>query len=1019
MADIIIDLAGRGGLADGYAGDSHETTPQVNLITNVQEGQLASGFYNPEIKIGYLHPGASPSASLSFGSTPSTEFATATYDKTNNLVFAASRDTKLFIGDGLADASFALKRELGTGAVFNDLEVYEKNTETSLYYTYTSSSVTIANSLSSSSGLYDWLALGVSIAPYSTDRPVVLSKEQYVGSGTFTEEVTVPAGYSNTYILIFLESEFTGWFPSAYIKPLPSGSQTQIIRYHKYDDVPAGDAARCIEFYKEAAAAGTYEIEIRGGATETRIFVLVVSNLVDGVGAGAVTSELFSGLTPTAITRIDAGTSSKNLNLTFITSYQPAHAISSTTDGGSYDATAQTGNNGTSVKFDGSGTKMFVLGRVSGNATTGVIHKYNLTTPWDISTGVSYANDSLLVTAYNPTPMTPFFIDSGLKHIFTFWSTTINHWKTETPGDISAASYIEQATITHPLLDYIIGSTINSTGTKIYAFGNLYYHGLCLLEYDLATAWDLSTMAFVQFVEVPNWYAPGAGPLGFKDLVLGRNDTILYGFDQSYETGVYAFRFDPLYPGDISKLDVEIRSELYLAGSSPAQSGGFISFEDSSLFYRTASDSIIRKRNFPLKDVAAIGSEQQTFMERQSTSRHNKLILNYGGRDLECGVADIPGFFEADDNWLSEVQGLNQLVSSDYNFLRKADNGFLYLFAGNRVHRIDGGVTGGSNATLTKDVLKFPDYFTITDAVDYRSQMYLAVHHYPVTTSVVGANNFAGTCGIVVWGRSSVQLGGIDWIELPGIREIKKIYKSPDGMLKLITVGDNGITELRRFGYNDSGGVVFPIIKKMGRNAFPQYPDGLTTAGDKVVWLANDATLYQERENAVTKISTVKSGGTVAAGAVVYGSATSAQDVKVFYKDGSTVAGRRIEPWGYPPVQQGDVYTGVYFIPITSKVLRVRIYNAPLAVSGTDVIATVKLYFNQSTSATMPNGMTKSITQNEAKRGYVDFNISKPYIHAIQLEVEWATDVEPDELYLPSVAVINTEETDTKTPDNG
>ena len=68
----------------------------------------------------------------------------------------------------------------------------------------------------------------------------------------------------------------------------------------------------------------------------------------------------------------------------------------------------------------------------------------------------------------------------------------------------------------------------------------------------------------------------------------------------------------------------------------------------------------------------------------------------------------------------------------------------------------------------------------------------------------------------------------------------------------------------------------------------------------------------------------------------------------------------------------------------------------------------------------MPDGITKSITLDEARRGYVDLNINKPYIHAIQLEVEWATGISLGaDTYLPSIAIITHENTSTKSPDNG
>jgi hypothetical protein len=63
--------------------------------------------------------------------------------------------------------------------------------------------------------------------------------------------------------------------------------------------------------------------------------------------------------------------------------------------------------------------------------------------------------------------------------------------------------------------------------------------------------------------------------------------------------------------------------------------------------------------------------------------------------------------------------------------------------------------------------------------------------------------------------------------------------------------------------------------------------------------------------------------------------------------------------------------------------------------------------------------MTKSITKDEAKRGYVDFKINSHNVHAIQIEVEWNTSVAyGTDVYLPSFAVLEHDTTETRTPDN-
>jgi hypothetical protein len=371
--------------------------------------------------------------------------------------------------------------------------------------------------------------------------------------------------------------------------------------------------------------------------------------------------------------------------------------------------------------------------------------------------------------------------------------------------------------------------------------------------------------------------------------------------------------------------------------------------------------------------------------------------------------------------------------------MRTADNGFGYIFSDNHVHKMDCGATGGDTGTVTKDVLLFPETFSITDAIDYRSNLYVAVHQYRVSVTDTSLNTYSGKCGLYVWDRISSKLSAAAFIELPGSREIKKIFASPDGELRLLTISDSGLTELRQFGYNDSGGVVFPVIKTLGIGAYPQYPDGLAVAGDKTIWLANDGKLYSNKKTTVTQLYQAKAPGTTTAtlesnivsGVVFYGNGdetgssgyrSNKQAITYSYNDDSTYVVEKIYPFdlktgadGSQTPHQGDVYTRVVYIPMMSIVRNIRVYSAPCTGSGSEVIATVKVYFNQSSTA----GITKSITKDEAKRGYTDFKINKPYLHAVQLEFEWAAGTPiGSEMYLPSTAVISYDKTNTSSPDS-
>ena len=172
--------------------------------------------------------------------------------------------------------------------------------------------------------------------------------------------------------------------------------------------------------------------------------------------------------------------------------------------------------------FGDSGTKMYVMG-----ATNDRVYQYNLTTAWDVSTA-SYSNNSLLVTSQDATPTGLFFGDSGTKlYVVGTTTDTVYQYTLSTAWDISTASYA--------LLSFVVATQetapralfFKPDGTKMFVIG---ITGDDVNEYDLSTAWNVSTASFVR-VSAAVGEATPAG-LWFKDdgtkmYVTGQtNDTV-------------------------------------------------------------------------------------------------------------------------------------------------------------------------------------------------------------------------------------------------------------------------------------------------------------------------------------------------------------------------------------------------------------------------------------------------------------------------------------------------------------
>jgi hypothetical protein len=150
--------------------------------------------------------------------------------------------------------------------------------------------------------------------------------------------------------------------------------------------------------------------------------------------------------------------------------------------------------------FKTDGTKMYVAGD-RGND----INEYNLSTAWDISTA-SY-NQNL--AAGDASPGGLYFRSDGLKmYMMGNSARVVREWTLSTAWDISTATYIQNFSVssqdTNPR-----GLHFNSDGTKMYGCG--LGSGRTVYQYNLSTAWDISTASYSQNISVDGIEAEAQG----------------------------------------------------------------------------------------------------------------------------------------------------------------------------------------------------------------------------------------------------------------------------------------------------------------------------------------------------------------------------------------------------------------------------------------------------------------------------------------------------------------------------
>ena len=193
----------------------------------------------------------------------------------------------------------------------------------------------------------------------------------------------------------------------------------------------------------------------------------------------------------------------------------------------------------TGLFFKPDGLKMYVIGS-SGDD----VNEYNLSTAWDISTA-SYSQ-LFYVGTQDTTPNGVFFKPDGLKmYVVGYTGRDINEYNLSTAWDISTASYSQLFSVaaqeTRPS-----GVFFKPDGLKMYVIGNTNDN---VNEYNLSTAWDISTASYSQLFYVGTQEATPQGfffkPDGLKMYVIGsiRNNVFSYDLSTAWDISTASFTY--------------------------------------------------------------------------------------------------------------------------------------------------------------------------------------------------------------------------------------------------------------------------------------------------------------------------------------------------------------------------------------------------------------------------------------------------------------------------------------------
>jgi DNA-binding beta-propeller fold protein YncE len=145
------------------------------------------------------------------------------------------------------------------------------------------------------------------------------------------------------------------------------------------------------------------------------------------------------------------------------------------------------------VVFGDDGAKMYVLG-----ATSDSVHQYDLTVKWDLSTARFVQSFSVSSQEISPEGLA-FKADGTAMYVTGTSGDDVNEYSLSTAWDVSSASYVRNFSVSGQTASPK-GLFFKSDGTKMYVAGGGSTQEI--IEYDLSTAWNVSTASYVRDLDV-------------------------------------------------------------------------------------------------------------------------------------------------------------------------------------------------------------------------------------------------------------------------------------------------------------------------------------------------------------------------------------------------------------------------------------------------------------------------------------------------------------------------------------
>lgn len=225
------------------------------------------------------------------------------------------------------------------------------------------------------------------------------------------------------------------------------------------------------------------------------------------------------------------------------------------------------------VFFKSDGSKMYICGY-----STIDIYEYNLSTNWAIST--ASLNQSFAVNLQEVSPNEVVFKTDGTKmYIVGSSGDEVNEYDLSTAWDISTASFNQNFSV-NTQDGSMQGLFFKPDGTKMYTCGTVNDE---VYEYNLSTAWDISTASFYQDT---NMGTQDGSP---TQIFFKSDGTRMYMIGTQYDR---LYQYDLSTAWDVSSLTYDTNIELSFWDTN-VHSVFFKPEGDKFFFVGSAKDNVV------------------------------------------------------------------------------------------------------------------------------------------------------------------------------------------------------------------------------------------------------------------------------------------------------------------------------------------------------------------------------------------------------------------------------------------